>query len=273
MPATGSYRPLSATALALVTVSRSGKIALLTQSSQSRWPVQQRSVYATMANETNVTLARTQRFARRARATQRAQGLRRFGSPGLSACGKSTVANLVDHKLHKQRPAQLRARRRQRAHGPERRARHAQGAARRRVLQAVRPGLLGPGPRREHPPHRRRGQAVSRGRAGHADRLHQPLSPRSRRRARHDEGRRLHRNLRRCPARSLRKARSQGAVQEGPRRRAEGLHRHRRSRTRPRTSRSWCWTPASKDAETLADEVIAYLTSAARFAQRALRPL
>ena len=84
---------------------------------------------------------------------------------GLSACGKSTVANLVDHKLHSRGRAQLRARRRQHPPRPERRAGHAQGAARRGVRQAVRPGLFGPGPRGEHPPHRRRGQAVLRRRA------------------------------------------------------------------------------------------------------------
>ena len=78
---------------------------------------------------------------------------------GLSACGKSTVANLVDHRLHSlgvhsfvldgDNPSR-----------PECRPRHAQGAARRGVCQALRPGLFGPGSRGEHPPHRGRGQAV-----------------------------------------------------------------------------------------------------------------
>jgi hypothetical protein len=34
------------------------------------------------------------------------------------------------------------------------------------------------------------------------------------------------RNLRRCSARRVRKARSQGPVQESPRRRAEGIYGH-----------------------------------------------
>ena len=42
---------------------------------------------------------------------------------GLSACGKSTVANLVDHKLHSPGSAQLRARRRQCPPRAERRSR------------------------------------------------------------------------------------------------------------------------------------------------------
>ena len=99
---------------------------------------------------------------------------------GLSACGKSTVANLVDHKLHSPGRSQLRARRRQHPPRPERRARHAQRAARRGVCQAVRPGLFGPGSRGEHPPHRCRGQAVLRSRNHRHHRLHQPLSGGSR---------------------------------------------------------------------------------------------
>ena len=99
---------------------------------------------------------------------------------------------------------------------------------------------------------------------GHADRLHQPLPPRPRRGAGHHEAGRLHRDLRRCPDRSLRKARPQGPLQEGPRRRDSRASPASTIRTRPPKSPSWCSTPARKNAETLADEVIAYLKKAGK---------
>ena len=81
---------------------------------------------------------------------------------GLSGCGKSTVSNLVDHKLHDLKRPQLRARRRQRAARPERPADPARaeryGAE---FARAFRPGLRRRRPRRKHPPHRRRGPAFA----------------------------------------------------------------------------------------------------------------
>ena len=67
---------------------------------------------------------------------------------GLSGAGKSTIANLVEKRLHAHGPPHLSARRRQRSSRPE------QG-----------PGLHRRGPRREHPPRRRGGAADGRRRA------------------------------------------------------------------------------------------------------------
>ena len=112
---------------------------------------------------------------------------------GLSGCGKSTVANAVDHQLHAARRAQLRARRRQRAPRAQRHAANAGGEIRRGLRPAVRARVRPAGPRREHPPRRRRGGAAVRRGAGDADGVRQPVSRRSRRGAGEPGAGRLHR--------------------------------------------------------------------------------
>ena len=67
---------------------------------------------------------------------------------GLSGSGKSTIANIVEKQLHAARPPHHAARRRQYAPRPQQRSR----------LHRCRP-------RREHPPRRRGGEALRRGRA------------------------------------------------------------------------------------------------------------
>ena len=82
---------------------------------------------------------------------------------GLSGAGKSTIANLVEKKLHARRPPHLSARRRQRPPRPQPRSR----LHRRR-------------PRREHPPRRRDGEALRRCRADRAGLLHLAVPLRAR---------------------------------------------------------------------------------------------
>ena len=178
---------------------------------------------------------------------------------GLSACGKSTVANLVDHKLHARGlhsfvldgdnvrhglnagPGMLKER-----HGEEFAKRFGLGfSAQDREENIRRIGAVA--------------KLFCRRRPGHADRLYQPLSPRSRRRAGHDEGRRLHRDLRRCPARGLRSARSKGLYKKaraGELKGFTGIDDPYEAPAKPEL----VLDAGKKDAETLADEVIAYLT-------------
>ena len=87
------------------------------------------------------------RQATRARREAPATALRLWFT-GLSGSGKSTIANLVEKRLHVARPPHLPARRRQRAPRPEPRPRLHRGR-----------------PRREHPPRRRGGEADGRRRA------------------------------------------------------------------------------------------------------------
>ena len=114
---------------------------------------------------------------------------------GLSGAGKSTIANLVEKRLHALGPPHLPARRRQR---PPR----AQQGPR---LHRRRPG-------REHPPRRRGGQADGRRRADRAGVVHLAVPRRAAHGARAVRGGRVHRGLRRHAARNLRGARPQGPL-------------------------------------------------------------
>ena len=153
---------------------------------------------------------------------------------GLSACGKSTVANLVDHKLHSMGvhsfvldgdnirhglnagPGMLKER-----HGEEFAKRFGLGFSAQdreeniRRIGAVAKLFCDAGIDRHHG-------------------LHQPLSGRPRPRA-GDAGRgRFRRDLRRCPDRGLRGARPQGPLQEGPGRANSRALRASTIRTKPR---------------------------------------
>jgi bifunctional enzyme CysN/CysC len=137
---------------------------------------------------------------------------------GLSGAGKSTIANLVEKKLHAHGQAHLPARRRQRAPRPE------QG-----------PGLHRGRPGREHPPRRRGGQADGRCRPDRAHRLHLALPRRARMaRALVAEGEFIEIHVD-TPLAVAESATSRACTQ-GPPRRAEELHRHRLAL---RGARSW----------------------------------
>ena len=81
--------------------------------------------------------------------------------------------------------------------------------------------------RREHPPHRRGGEADGRRGADRQHRLHLAVPRRTSDGARAGRRRGVHRDLRRHAAGRRRAARSEGALQEGPARRSQELHRHR----------------------------------------------
>ena len=102
---------------------------------------------------------------------------------GLSGAGKSTIANLVESRLHRARRPHRDARRRQRAPRPQ------QG-----------PRLHRRRPRREHPPRRRSRAADDRRRADRADLVHLAVPRRAAAGARHRGGGRVHRDLRRYVA-------------------------------------------------------------------------
>ena len=107
---------------------------------------------------------------------------------GLSACGKSTVANLLDHKLWSAGMQSFVLDGDNIRHGLNAAPAMLKAAAWRGVRQAVRAGLFRPGPRGEHPPHRGGGQALLRGGRYCHHGVHQPLPgrprPRPRRRLR-----------------------------------------------------------------------------------------
>ena len=143
---------------------------------------------------------------------------------GLSACGKSTVANLFDHKLHTQGihsfvldgdnirhglnagPGMLKER-----HGAEFAQRFGLGFSAQDREENI----------------RRIGAVAKLFCEAGVIAITAFISPYrvDRDRVRATLGRRrFHRNLRRCPDRSLRGPRSEGALQEGPRRRTQGLY-------------------------------------------------
>ena len=108
------------------------------------------------------------------------------------------------------RPPHLPARRRQRAP---------------RAQQGPRVHRRRPG--REHPPHRRGREADGRRRADRADGVHLAVPLRAPAGAQPGRGRRVHRGPRRHTARRCGEPRRQGPLQEGARRPAAQLHRHR----------------------------------------------
>ncbi len=118
---------------------------------------------------------------------------------GLSGSGKSTIANLVERKLHVLGPAYLPAGRRQRAP----RAEQGPRVHRRR-------------PRREHPAHRRGGEADGRRRPDRDRVVHLAVPRGAPRCPGTGRGRRVRRGLRRRAARRRRGARPQGALRQGP---------------------------------------------------------
>ena len=129
---------------------------------------------------------------------------------GLSGAGKSTIANIVERKLHRARRPYRAARRRQRP------PRAQQG-----------PRLHRRRPRREHPPRRRSGAADDRRRPHRADLVHLAVPRRAAARARHRGGGRVHRDFRRHDARSGDRARPQGPLQACAEGRDQEFHRRR----------------------------------------------
>ncbi len=129
---------------------------------------------------------------------------------GLSGAGKSTIANIVESKLHTLGRADLPARRRQRPPRPE-----------------PRPRLHRRRPCGEHPPHRRGVGPHGRRRSRGAGVVHLPVPRRTPTRPRLRRGRRVHRGPRRHAARRRRGARPEGSLRQGAPRRADELHRHR----------------------------------------------
>ena len=114
---------------------------------------------------------------------------------GLSGAGKSTIANLVEKKLHAAGPPHLPARRRQRPPRPE------QGPR----LHRGRPG-------REHPPRRRGGQADGRRRPDRAGVVHLAVPGRAAMARGAGRRGRVRRGLRRHAAGGGRAARRQGPL-------------------------------------------------------------
>ena len=138
-----------------------------------------------------------------ARAARRARSRRVLWFTGLSGAGKSTIANLVEKKLHAAGPAHLPARRRQRPPRPQPRPR----------LHRRRPG-------REHPPRRRGGQADGRRRPDRAGLVHLAVPRRARAwRATLVRRGRVRRGLRRHAAR---RSPSSATSRASTRRRARG---------------------------------------------------
>ena len=144
---------------------------------------------------------------------------------GLSGSGKSTVASALTALLTERGSAQLHARRRQPPPRPQRRSR----------LLRRRPG-------RERAPGRRGGAAVRRCRCGRARAAHQPVPRRARPRPRAARGGRaaVRRGVRRHADRGVRGPGPEGPVRQGPRRRDQGVHRHRRPVRTAACRRSSC---------------------------------
>ena len=188
---------------------------------------------------------------------------------GLSACGKSTVANLVDHKLWSAGVHSFVL------DGDN--IRHGLNAAPGMLKQqhgeefAKRFGLGFSAQDREENIRRIGAVAKLFAEAGviaiTAFISPYRVGPRS---GAGNPGRgRLHRDLRRCTDRGLRSPRPQGAIQEGPGRRVEGLYGHRRPYEAP-LKPELVLDAGKKTAEALADEVIAYLRRAGKIGGRRL---
>ena len=142
---------------------------------------------------------------------------------GLSGAGKSTIANIVEQKLHRARPPHHAARRRQCPPRPQPRPRLHRGR-----------------PRREHPPRRRGREADGRQRADRDLLVHLALPRRARHGARAGRRRRVHRGLRRHADRGMHAARPQGPLCQGA--------RPARSRTSPASTRPTKRPKAPKSA-------------------------
>ena len=166
---------------------------------------------------------------------------------GLSGAGKSTIANIVEQKLHNE-------------------GRHTYLLDGDNVRHGLNrdPGLHGCGPRREHPPRLRGGPPDGRRRPDRARLIHLPVPLRAAHGARPGGRRRVRRGVRRRRPRGRRRPRPQGSLRQGTPWRTDELHRHRfavrgareprgahrrqrrrdrRGRRRPRDRPSaWGWT-------------------------------
>ena len=129
-----------------------------------------------------------------ARAAQKGQKPAVLWFTGLSGSGKSTIANLLEKKLHVGRQAHLHPRRRQCPPWPQPRPRLHRGR-----------------PRRKHQARRRSGEADGRCRADRAGLVHLAVPRRAPLRPRDHGGRRVRRGVRRHAVRRMRQARPERA--------------------------------------------------------------